>query len=305
MRRLWARWQFGFRRVGRWLVWGLLVLTLFRLGVVSGKTRVYQDLATAEVAPAATAVPMDEGAGAFAAAFVWEYFTYSADTESARRAQQLAAFLAPGLDPQAGLLSGSLQGHQRVTAAWPWRTEHAAPDRLRVTVVAAVTSSPGPEGAESRRYLAVTVPVAVVGPGRYIVYDLPAFAPWSPQSVQPPGPTYPAEEVLDPDRAIQGVLRAFFRAYAGGTPNEIAVFTLGDPLQGLDGRIQFRQLLAYRLLRNGAGLLALVDVEMQDPATQAIYRQRYTLGLVQEANRWLVQTVNPRFERSVPGEGQS
>ena len=217
---------------GRWVVWlfraiaWLVVLVIGYNGVVAIVTR-----ETAPPAPAPAAAgkaggfPVSEAA-AYALQFGQVYLNASPAT-AAQRAQQLAAFLPAGTDPQLGW-NGS--GVLRLGAEYVAGVKAADPHHAVVTLLAQVNG----------HLMELGVPVYSDGRG-FAVSGEPAWL------AAPQHAAVPSSSVTSSDSVAQAVLMnqlpSFFQAYASGNQATLARFLApGTAITGLGGQVTFGSL---------------------------------------------------------------
>lgn len=277
--------------VGRWLLWLTVTFVLLR-GLGTFFPTSDPPAAAANPAPVHTLDPAtDQTAGAFAALFVREYLTYTPEGGTGR-AGRLQSFLAPSLDPAAGVNVRLAERAQTVLQAWSWAVEQLAPGRRLVTVVAEVQpASVEQEIPAAPRLVALSVPVAVTQTG-LVVSAYPSFVPVPVMRPDAdPGAGLPGEPVAEPDPQIRDLLAGFLKAYTSGTPTEIQYFLLpGLQVKGLGGQFIFSELGEYELRREGDRTWAAVQVFLEDPVTHAEFRQQLLLEIARQ-ERWYVKAI--------------
>lgn len=297
----------------RIFLWGMLALLLVRgtSSILKG-ARVQPTVVVAGQAQALST----QGAGqpdlaiqSVAAMFAREYFTVDIGNPD-QHARRLAPYLAANLDHDAGLQVGSVKLSQFTETVWPYEVKETAPGRFLVTVVATVrtvappmpTPQPGAPLVVPKpevRNLALAVPVGTAGTGggrQYVVWDLPHAVPVPAVASAPPDP-YQGEEIRD--EQVQALLEGFFKAYTapGATQESLGYFFLDKkPVPPLRGSWAY-QSLSYRLLQGPAGALALVDVELRDTTSAAVFRQRFTLQLAKDGSTWFIRQLEPDLQR--------
>jgi len=216
---------------GRWLVWTLrvvvwmiLLLIGFR-GVAAIVTGSPLSGGTATGTPGAAAKGFPVAlARAYALDFGQVYLSYSPATATARAAR-LAAFVAPGTDPQFGW-SGA--GSQSVVS------EHVAGVRVVSAHRAVVTLLAQAGGG---RLFELGVPVYSSG-GGLVVSGQPALLPGPAQDVPPATP--PGRTDGAAAKELAATLPAFFRAYASGDRVGLSRLSAdGARISGLGGSVTF------------------------------------------------------------------
>ena len=81
------------------------------------------------------------------------------------------------------------------------------------------------------------------------------------------------------------------KAYVSGSDAELAYFMpQGSRLSGLHGLMQWQGLSQLTVYRSGAGLVAVAEGTLLDPASGAPYHQRWRLQL-EQGDRWYVKDV--------------
>jgi hypothetical protein len=261
-----------FKRVGRGLLW-LLVLVLLLRGLTS-LTATDDAASRPIVKPLAHTAPAwpDEEARAFAASFARAYLTAPAPPLERYVTPDLAAAIGAEYDPHA---------RQQVGAVSVAREASLGPSKALITLAAAV--------GDETRYLAV--PVARDAAGGLAVTDLPAL-------VGPPARARieaPQLEPVDADErpAIEDVLKRFLTAYLADdaegleylVPPGTRISPVGQPYE-LTGITS----LSLAAPPKGRTRTVWTSVRARDVQSRATYGLRYRLELVRD-DRWYVSAV--------------
>jgi Conjugative transposon protein TcpC len=188
-------------------------------------------------------------AGAYALQFASVYLNFSQGTAS-QRAQELAAFLPNGSDPQLGWNgAGSLKLQSDQVAGISVRdAQHAV-----VTLLAKVNG----------QMMELGVPIYASGSGM-VVNGQPAWVA-APTRVSPPAPA-----AASPDTAAQNALQAqlptFFQAYASGEPATLTRFLVpGVNITGLGGAVTYSSIASPYVPPGGDTRQITVSVVWQIP----------------------------------------
>jgi hypothetical protein len=229
---------------------------------------------SAPSAPQRGAAPPDLAAEGFATLFARRYLTWDAANPQARQ-QALAAFVGPGMEPDAGLQVPST-GTQRVLWAEVVQAREPAPG-THVYTVAAQTDAAG------LLYLTVSV---LRADGSLALGGYPAFvgAPAT-SAAQAPGPGR-LREVSDP--ALATVVQRALRNYLAGSESELAA----DLTSGARVSLPRMALVldAVQRLEWSASGAVLASVQARD-SRGSQYTLAYELDVTREAGRWEVSAV--------------
>ena len=287
---------------GRWLVWvGRAVLWgLVAVLLVNGIYR----LATTPDAPRTAApdpaVPQGTGgafptqaAEAFAVRFASVYLEWDAVNPQAR-ADTLAGYVPEGAEEQFGWAGN---GRQVAVLVLPVHTEVRSPSSAVVTVAAEVTGPTAP------RWVHLAVPVYTDGAGRFLVTDLPALVPGPGEAAAPNEPLRTSDsEVAD---QLREPLTAFFRAYAGTEPGELAYLLAPGVQVGTLGGIVTFEGMQLQVPRGGDRRDVVADVRWADPVTGSTFTQSYELTVARsDDGRWYIERLgaHPAASSSAPEE---
>jgi hypothetical protein len=216
---------------GRWLVWvaRVVVWTVIVLVGYRGVLAIVGDIGTSgngsggQRAVSANRFPVT-AAEAYALEFGNVYLNYSPATAGERSAA-LAAFLAPGADPQLGWNgAGNQQLLAEQVAGIAVRSGHAAV----VTLLARLGDG---------SLVELGVPVYAAGGGMSVSGE-PALLPGPAKAVAPAAAQTSGDQVTA--AALQGQLAGFFQAYASGDQATLARFLApGAQITGLAGVVRF------------------------------------------------------------------
>ena len=293
---------------GRWLVWTLRVVAWMVLLLIG-----YRGVAAiitgssvsggAAVRPAAAAGRFPVAlARAYALDFGQAYLSYSPATATAR-ASRLAAFMAPGADPQLGWTG---VGSQSVVS------EHVA----GVRVVSA--------------HRAVVMLLAQVGSGRLIELGVPVYASGGAMAVSGQPALLPAPAQAAPvavpasgtdraaSRALAAALPAFFRAYASGDQVGLSKLSAdGARFSGLGGSVTFVGILRLAVPES-AGATRSVTVMVRwravsppgspvstsgpsaSPNALAELDMTYAMTVVRRGAGWYVRSIGAAADQPWP-----
>jgi len=282
---------------GRWAVWVLRVLIWAVLIIVGvrGVIAIALNQKTPSAAPASTgekAGPARSFPAGLAEAYALQFASVYLNVNQAtagQRAQQLAAFLPVGSDPQLGWnRAGSLTLQSAQVAGIDVRDgQHAV-----VTVLAQVNG----------RLMQLGVPVYAAG-GGMVVSGQPAWLP-APAQISLPAP---ASTNGDPavTSALQAQLPAFFQAYASGSSATIARFLApGASVTGLGGAVTYSSIASLYVPPGGDTRQITVSVVWQIPAQKGAapvqLPMTYDMTVVSQNANWYVKSIRA----SVQAAGQ-
>ena len=262
----------------RVLLFSVLIL-LILLGVRDlSRPFVGGDRHAADSQNATAGYPRD-AAAAFATRFALAYLTYdSAQPQDRQRA--LRQYLPDSADAFEGWDG---QGRQSALLATPSAISIRNAHRSQVTVAVLVSGG---------RWIYLAVPVVADG-GAFVIGGAPALVPpparasWEQTADQ-------TEQDTTLSAQLRPSLAAFFVAYAVGS-NELSYHAApGVQLIGMAGTVQFGD-LSQLVVASGGGdqRSAVATVRWLDPVSGGGLTQRYRLGLVRTADRWLVAQVTP------------
>jgi hypothetical protein len=274
---------------GRWAVWALraLVWVVLLIVGVRGVIAIALNQKTPVSAPASTsgaAAPPSSFpsslAEAYAVQFASVYLNFSPSTAT-QRAQQLAAFLPSGTDPQLGWNgAGSLTLQSDQVAGIDVRdAQHAV-----VTLLARVNG----------HLMELGVPVYASGSGMTVNGEPALLA--APSGASPPAP---AAANSDPaaQSALQAQLPAFFQAYASGDAATMARFLVhGVTISGLGGAVTYSSIAALYVPAGGNTRQITVSVVWQLPGSKggapAQLPMTYNMTVVSQNSNWYVKSIH-------------
>jgi Conjugative transposon protein TcpC len=277
---------------GRWAVWALRALIWAVLIIIGVRGVIAIVLNQKTPSPPAASTSAKSGtaagadgsfpsalAGAYAMQFASVYLNFSQGTAS-QRAQELAAFLPNGADPQLGWNgAGSLKLQSDQVAGISVRdAQHAV-----VTLLARVNG----------QLMELGVPIYASGSGM-VVNGQPAWLA-APTRVSPP-----ASSAASPDMAAQNALQAqlpaFFQAYASGESATLTRFLVhGVTLTGLGGAVTYSSIASLYVPPGGDTRQITVSVVWQIPGSQgaspAQLPMTYDMTVVGQNSNWYVKSI--------------
>ncbi len=280
---------------GRWLVWAarVVVWTVILLvgyrGVLAivGGTGTSSNGSGAGRTASANRFPVTV-AEAYALEFGSVYLNYSPAT-AAERSAALAAFLAPGADPQLGW-NGA--GNQQVLA------EQVAGIAVRSLHTAVVTLLARLSGGS---LVELGVPIYAAGGGMSVSGE-PALLPGPAKAVAPAPSQANGDQATA--AALQSQLAGFFQAYASGDDATLARFlTPGTQITGLAGVVRFGAIDAVYAPAGGATRTVLVTVSWLLPSQPAPrsagstasapagLQMTYEMTVVRRGGSWDVRSI--------------
>ncbi|MDA0165658.1 conjugal transfer protein [Solirubrobacter ginsenosidimutans] len=261
-----------FKRIGRGLLWMLVIVVLAR-GLVS-LLATDGEASPTVVKPLAHPIATwpDEEARAFAADFARAYLTAPEPS--------LERYVTPDLAPA---IAAEYAAHSRqdVGAVSVARVAQLGPSQALITVAAAV--------GDGTRYLAV--PVARDARGGLVVSDLPALV-GPPARAVIEAPSY--DPVDSSERAaIEDVLKRFLTAYLAGDANGLEYLVPpGTRISPVGQPYELVGITSLMLAAPPKGDTRAVwtSVQVRDEQSRATYGLRYRLQLVRH-DRWYVAAV--------------
>lgn len=261
-----------FRRLGRGLLW-LLVIVLLARGLTSMLAT--DDAASRPVVkPLVHATPTwpDDEARTFAADFARAYLTAPQPSLERYVTPDLASTVAAEYEPGA---------RQQVGAVSVARVASLGPAQALITVAAAV--------GDDTRYLAV--PVARDPGGGLVVTDQPALVGPPPRAVV----EAPSLEQIDSGErpAIEDVVKRFLTAYLAGDGEGLEYLVPpGTRISPVGRRYELVGITSLLLAAPPKGRARTVwtSVRARDEESRATYGLRYRLQLVRD-DRWYVSAV--------------
>lgn len=278
---------------GRWAVWVLRALVwavLIIIGVrgviaivLNQKTPSTPAAGTSgksgtAAAGAADSFPSGLAEG-YAMQFASVYLNFSQSTAS-QRAQELAAFLPNGADPQLGWNgAGSLKLQSDQVAGIKVRdAQHAV-----VTLLARVNG----------QMMELGVPIYASGSGM-VVNGQPAWLA-APTRQSPPAPAA-ANPDTPAQNALQAQLPAFFQAYASGEPATLTRFLVhGVTITGLGGAVTYSSISSLYVPPGGDTRQITVSVVWQISASSggspAQLPMTYDMTVVSQNSNWYVKSI--------------
>jgi Conjugative transposon protein TcpC len=273
---------------GRWAVWTLraviwLVLIVVGVrGVIAialGQTTPSHSSGTSAGHSARSQFPSSL-AGAYALQFGSVYLNFS-QANQAQRAQQLAAFLPNGVNPDLGWnKAGSLTlQSDQVAGISVQDAQHAV-----VTLLARVNG----------HLMELGVPVYAAD-GAMVVSGEPAWL-GAPPRISPPAPSVAGSDSATESSLTADLLPGFFQAYASGSPAGMARFLAhGASVTGLDGAVTYSSISSVYVPKGGDTRQITVTVVWQIPgqggAAPAQLQMTYDMTVVSQSANWYVQSI--------------
>lgn len=279
---------------GRWAVWVLRALVWAVLIIIGVRGVIAIVLNQKTPSPPAASTSGKSGttaagtagsfpsglAGGYAMQFASVYLNFSQSSAS-KRAQELAAFLPNGADPQLGWNgAGSLKlQSEQVASINVGDAQHAV-----VTLLARVNG----------QMMELGVPIYASGSGM-VVNGQPAWLAAPTRLSPPPGPA-----AANPDtaaqNALQGQLPAFFQAYASGAPATLTRFLVhGVTITGLGGAVTYSSIASLYVPPGGDTRQITVSVVWQIPGPQgaspAQLPMTYDMTVVNQNSNWYVKSI--------------
>jgi len=286
----------------RAVVWVVLLLIGYRgvSAIVTSYTGSGNTKPKASSAALGAANAADRGfpvalAQAYALQFGQVYLNFSPAT-AARRATELAQFLAPGADPELGWNGAgtrSLQSEQ--VASVVVRSAHSAIVTLLVRANGQLSE--------------LGVPIYAAS-GRLVVSGLPALLPPPLTAVPPAAPKVVGDPAAQQSVAL--MLPGFFRAFASSDTASLTAFAApGVHLSGLGGVVSLGSVQQVSVpAAGGATRHITVTVTWVTPATsltgspvansQAQIDMTYAMNVVRHGGKWLVQSIAASAELAGP-----
>lgn len=278
---------------GRWLVWVFRVVVWLVLLVIGyrGITAIVLNETPSSGSAAPRPAPAVRFPVAAAEAYAWQFgqvYLNASPSTASERAAELAQFLPPGFDPQAGWNgSGTLQLQSEQVAGVRVQDAHHA----IVTLLARVNGT--------LRGLGVPV---YADHGGMTVSGLPAW-------LAPPARiTVPSSEPVNTDTAataeVTTMLRAFFSAYADGSQVTLGRFEVpGANVTGLDGAVKYGGISSVTVPPGGDARQILATVTWRvlssapegkaDKQSPAQLDMTYALTILKQHGTWYVQSISP------------
>lgn len=273
---------------GRWLLWlGRTVLwALVVVLLVNGLLAVRRPRPTMPAPvqePVAGATFPIAGAEAFTVRFANDYLTWDAARPEAR-AEALAGYIADDMDQQLGWANN---GSQIAVLVLPVRTEVISDRSAVVTVAAEVT------GLEAPRWVHLAVPIYTDGKDRFLVTDPPALVPAPGEADPPPGQRSATDVDIEVTEQLREPLTAFFRAYAGSEPGEMAyVLAPGVEVGTLNGVVVFEDLALTVPKSSDERRDVVAEVRWSDPVTGSTFTQSYQVTVALRSDgRWYIERL--------------
>ncbi len=271
-----------------WILAGYVVVaSTYSLVRPTPPAPVYAQVAEVKPVNPATA----PGVGSFADNFAYEYFLWNPDPQAMeQRKKRLAPYLITGMDPHAGLGIEGLDSSSKLIKSQVWNIEETGHNRAKVTLRIQYTLNENDQLLYQIKYF--VVPIASDGQS-FVVYDIPYFVP-APQKpeIQPEPLKSSADIIHDPTLtpAISNFLDSFFKVYASGKPEEITYFSKIQPIQGLQGTLDYvtvKKVEIYPTPQSGV-VEVHTQVTFADKGRKTKFHYPYVLNIQKENERWFV-----------------
>lgn len=231
------------------------------------------------------------GVGSFADNLACEYFLWSNDPKALEaRKKRLAPYLIDGMDPKAGLGIEGLASSSKLIKSQVWKIEETGTNQAKVTL--RVQYNLTENGKTSYRINYFVVPVASDGQS-FVVYDIPYFVPVPKKPAIQLDPKKPSADLIHDSTltpAISNFLDSFFKVYATGKPEEITYFTKIEPIQGLQGTLDYMTVKKVEVYPTPQS--DVYDVHTQvtftDKGMKTKFHYPFVLKIQKENERWFV-----------------
>jgi hypothetical protein len=252
----------GFRKIGKVILWTLVIFLLFK-GVVSILDNRDQDEMLKTIDDYRSAAEQREaarsGAAAFAENFVYEYYSFDGQSNN-DYTDRIGRYLAGSVIISKPMGTNTAT---EVLSAKTTKISFAGQDRIDVDVSAkvrytAVENTTG--GALQDKDLNIRVPVAYKD-GKYAVDAAPIFIPKEDAADVEGAETYTGTEVSQAEKQeLRQVLESFLATYYEGSDQEVFYYISKDsPIKhGLNGAFAFsgiKRMSAYELSEEGKYLV--------------------------------------------------
>ncbi|WP_196189180.1 conjugal transfer protein [Conexibacter sp. W3-3-2] len=212
----------------------------------------------------------------FAEAFVRELLTWDG-RDPAERERRLRAYLAEGLDPDAGItpVPGTAQRPEWTVATGARAAEHAG--GWRVAVLA---------GLPSGRRITLLVTVTAGAAGDLVVSDYPSLTALAARSTARPQEWNDFVEDAGLERVVERALRNYLAGNAGDLQADLAP---GAHVTTPETTAQLTAIDELAWQQPGRRVAALATAELADGTR---LRLRFHLSLTRDG-RWFVAAINP------------
>ncbi|MBD7939645.1 conjugal transfer protein [Cytobacillus sp. Sa5YUA1] len=304
------------RKAGAVVFWILFGLMLFVVGV----NMVQPSSSTSQAAMPTEKEENDSvkpEALQFAENFVKEYFTWGiGDDANNGRQERLSAYLAKGIDEQAGLDVDSLEYSSKLLDSEVRKVEELGENKAYITFLVKQELSktvekevevPDPkdkkkkikkkeketETKQSQKYFVVPVGFE----GNYGIYELPKFTFLNEGTQLEVKSETDLKPVSDNgvEQSVKDFLNTFFGSYAVD-PIEKLSYVLEDPSvnSGLNGSLEFVEVKDSKVYlgKKDGQYQVNANVIFKDPESQSQFTTEYTLLVEQQGSRFTVMKLN-------------
>ncbi len=291
----------AFQRVGRVLLWTLLIFLLLRgIGSIFTSKTGEGELIQAFMMEKDYQEKVEREATAFAEGFLMEYFTYErgADYE-----QRIRRYISSQMNlPNHG--NGKIKALNARATSIDWFSNNQINVAVDVRVQYEIKNG---EEAEIIKVMEdniyALVPV-MEHEGKYIIEDYPSMLP-RPEKADI-SLNFVTATGLDSTvtEELTEVIESFFRTYCSGSPNEISYYMhKNEKLKGLENRYRFIRLEGIKAYEGNSKeeMLVLAEMLVEDSISQLQYKQGYHLIIVKE-DRYYIKEFNVRTVNLTKGE---
>lgn len=292
----------GLRRIGKVLLWTLVVFLIFK-GVGSILDNRGQDELTKVIEDYRSAVEQREamrsGAASFAENFVYDYYSFDGRSNQ-NYIQRVGKYLASSMTIPKPMGSGV---SVTVLSAKTTKISFEADTRMDVDVSVKVRYSGSEDVTLSGsaisiedKDLNIRVPVAWKNE-KYAVDAMPLLVPAEDAAEVARAPGYSGTEVSTKEKEeIKQMVESFFKTYCEGSDQEVSYYLTSDSeiKHGLNGAVAFSNLkwvTAYYLETENE-YLAGASITVKDNG-QDISQEMY-LTLIKQGSKYYIQKISAR-----------
>ncbi|WP_046176721.1 conjugal transfer protein [Domibacillus indicus] len=288
------------RRAGAaafWVLFSFMFLTV-AVTLFSKTEKPYTPKATTVEAVENPAVKPE--AVQFAKSFTTHYFNWgNSEEEKKKRQEKLKAFLAEGLDPQAGLNMEKVTWNSVYKSSAVKQVKERGSNKSLITFYVSAEFSretkdeDEPETKNVSKYF--VVPVAYDGHS-YGVYELPKFTYMKEQTTVKAEETGLQKASSSPETsAVRRFLDTFFKSYTEDSTDKLAyILEDGTRIAGLNKSMTFVKVASadiYEGKKKGEYSVQS-EVIMQDPESDMQFHTDYELAVKKEGGRFVVSAMN-------------
>jgi len=282
-------------RVKKVALWGLLISSTVVgssvLGLyTAGKLNVSSAQSIIEQKEESPSVGLS--AQAFAKEFAHEYFKWNVGLEE-QRAKRLEAYLAKGLDPQAGINFQTIQRHARAEHIEVFDIKEHNKNKSTIYISAIVNYfNPKDQNDYFSKRQILAVPITVQSHNRFAVADLPYLIP-VPSKANTVWKNEPLSgQAVINEQEVQNALESFFKVYTSGKDSEIQYLTKSDqPIHGFKGAMEFLAIEDLEVSQQGNQFNARALVRMKEVDSEVEMSVPYTIELLKENDRYFVTNL--------------